>query len=183
MKSMISPALLLSLAGASISSFSVSAQSSMAITISGEVQADSCTPTVSGINGNTLQLQPKTMSQMNASDPSIPGSNITFSVSGCTQNNMWTHFTAADISNGRINTGHPQVQFQIRDLNNGVLGGQVDVGGSAGTSGPSASQGTGVAITGGAASKSYAVHYYRSVPTVTQPGGMSASATYTVKYY
>jgi len=164
------------------------------ITITGQIDEVTCTPVATGttLSGNTLTLAPKQLPALNASDPSVPGGNLVFTLTGCGMssaiNNMWVHFTAGSIDNGRINTNNTQVAFQIRDIDSsGALGGQVDVGGTAAATGPTANQGTPAAFTGSFptrnASKSYAVHYYRKGAIVDQAGTVTATATYTVKYY
>jgi len=170
----------------------VSAQ--VAVTVTGQINEVTCTPVVTGttLSGNTLTLASIQLPALNAADPSVPGGNLTFTLTGCGSslaiNNMWVHFTASSITGGRINTNNSEVAFQIRDINSGgALGGQVDVGGTAAATGPSANQGTPADFTGTFpsrnAAKSYAVHYYRKGATVSQAGTVTASATYAVKYY
>jgi len=184
-------ALLLALAAAA--SASIPAMAQVNITINGKIQEAVCTPvmTASGLSSNVLTLPNKQMSDFNAPNMSVTGRDITFTLTGCgmsdTIKNMWVHFTATSITGGRINTNHPQIKFQVRDINAaGTLGNQVNVGGTAAATGPTANQGTAAAFTGTfpnrGAVKKYRVNYYNTA-IVTQAGDITATATYTVKYF
>jgi len=176
-----------------LSATSVPASAQTEITIKGSINEASCTPTLTGtgFSGNTLTLPAKELSDFSAANTSVAGRDITFTLANCGKSvaisNMWVHFTATSVTSGRINTSHPQVQFQIRDINaSGALGNQVNVGGTAADTGPTSNQGTAAAFTGTfpnrAAVKKYSVRYYNTA-IVTQAGTFEAKATYTVKYF
>jgi len=160
------------------------------VTITGEIKDVVCTPTINGSLGlNTLGLADIPVSALNAPNPpSVFGNTLVFSLSECDVSaaieHMWVHFTADSISDGRINTNLSEVAFQIIDS---ATGNQVDVGGTAGSTGPTSNQGTFTTFSdtfpSRSATKSYAVHYYRKGASVTQTGEVTANATYTVKYF
>jgi len=185
-------ALLLTMAAAATTSIPALAQ--VNINIKGKILEVSCTPVLTasdGLAGNILTLPNKNMSAFTTVNQSLLGRDLIFTLTDCGAstaiNNMWVHFTASNITNGRINTDHPQIQFQIRDIDaSGTLGAQVNVGGTAAATGPSANQGTAAAFTGTfpsrGAVKKYRVNYFNPV-LVTQAGDITASVTYTVKYF
>jgi len=184
------------------------AQHTLTLNVSGEVMSDpppppppACTPNIpsgshtrqlvpgGSVIGNVVTLPKVTLDKLNAALKTAGDITITFRATGCTGssiNNMWVHFTSANVdSNGRIiPSGNNQVRFEIR--NNNTSGTLVRVGGSAGNQ-PNSNQGTAAPFSGSytnsrSADKSYGVRYYAH-EAVTGPAVVSASVTANFKYY
>jgi len=187
--------LLAALVIAPATSFSAWAQ--ITVTVTGEIQEATCTPSLTGTNvsANSIVLEPAQLTDLDVAGKTAKPRTITFVLANCGMstaiNNMWVHFMNADIngiSAGRLNTNNPDVAFQIMDVpTGGGAGNQVNVdGGIYGGSAPASNHGTAAPFTGTqgsrAANKSYIVQYYAKAP-VTQAGAVSAQVVYTVKYF
>jgi len=183
------------LLGAGLCAASWAACAQVNFTINGEIKDVTCTPTLtgSGYSGTTLTLPSVDLADLDAPGKTAGESTINFAFSNCAmsinKSNMWVHFTSPQVDGaGRIipTTGTVLVRFEIRDVTStGAMGNPVRANGTAGTH-PTSGQGTPAALTGSypsrSVSKSYIVRYYAN-QAVTQAGTVSASATYTVKYY
>jgi len=185
---------LLSLAACAALSTSALAQSTGTLNINGFISPVSCTPTLSGgaISGNTLTLPDAFIDTLNSSGATAGQTPFTFELSGCTTsvgiNNMWVHFSGSNVDgSGRITptSGSNNIRFELL---NGPGGSVISAGGTAGATGPSASQGTAAQFSGAnpnrSASKTYAVRYYaQNALTLADVGAVSSSVTYSVQYY
>jgi len=171
-------------------SVSAQPQTMIPLVITGTIEEAACTPTLSGdgLSGSTLTLQPALQTELDQAGKTTGGQTITFTLVNCSMastaaNNMWVHFSSANVEAGRIVSSNPEVHFEI--LNDTVSGNQVHAGGTAADE-PDANQGTAAPFTGTepdrGAVKHYVIRYYASQP-VTQVGTVSADATYEVKYY
>jgi len=182
---------------AACAAMSAPALAQVNFTINGMIEEAVCTPTVSASNsrwtGNVLTLPTVKLIDLDEATKTAGDTQITFDLPGCGKSSsishMWVHFESGSVDGaGRIipTTGTGWVRFEIRDVDSsGVMGNLVRAGGTA-TDQPGSGQGTAAAFTGTYpsrnASKSYIFRYYAN-QAVTIAGTVSASATYTVKYY
>jgi len=190
---------LLALASCAALTTSALAQSSGTLNINGSISPVSCTPVLSGanLNGNTLTLPDAHIDVLNTSQ-TAGDTAFTFDWAGCTTslgvNNAWVHFGAGGSNidgTGRIvpTAGSQNIRFE---LTNGLGGTPIAAGGpvTTGLLNPTAAQGTSAAFSGAqtdtnrAASKTYAVRYYRQNTLVAADiGPVSSTVAYTVKYH
>jgi len=185
---------LLALASCTALSAQALAQSTGTLDIKGFISPVSCTPNLTGgaISGNTLTMPDAFVDNLNAAGATTGETSFSFDLSGCTTsagiNNMWVHFSGSNVDGaGRLQpaSGSANLRFE---LVNGPGGTPIVAGGTAGTGGPTGTQGTAVAFSGTnpnrSASKTYAVRYYaQNALTTADIGAASTAVTYTVQYY
>jgi len=166
------------------------------------VKQSVCTPNiqrqlvpVSGVvTSNSVKL-PDVYTDDLITEGTKTGVNVTFRASGCTGNvnNMWVHFTSANVEAGRIvpkigNTSNTSSTLRFEIRNNDINGTLITVGGSAGSS-PNSNQGTATSFSGShpvdhhrIANKSYGISYYvKSAGTTANT--YKADVVANFKYY
>jgi len=165
------------------------------IRFEGLITASVCTPALSGpsVNGTTVTLDATTTAALANQGDTDKETPFTITVtcptllSGATQ--FWAHFEGGSVnSDGRFDTevGSDNVSFQLL---NGLGGAVIVAGGSVGTAGPGANQGTGSSIFNtdsapASAAKTYAVQYYAENGLTNADAGLvSSTGTYTVHFY
>jgi len=186
---------LLSLAICAAASSAALAQSSGTITINGMITDTSCAVNITGpsVNTNVIPLQNAAVSDLGTIGATAKPENFTFELTGCpaTSTGVWAHFYGTNVNpGGRLNdtlsvpdpaTGRTNVSFQLLD---GAA--PITAGGTASSTGPSATQGTAVpdaAFVGGAANKTYTVRYYAEVGlTNADIGPVSSLVLYNLHY-
>jgi len=172
--------------------FAAWAQHEVFVNINGELKQPACTPNLQGqmVSGNAVSLPDVYTDDLNAQNKVYGNVTLHFRASGCTGNvnNMWVHFTSANVDgNGRIIPNNSSsLRFEI--LNDNVNGTLIRVGGSAANS-PNSNQGTAVLFSGAdpltnpdrVADKYYGIRYYAQAAVPARD--YSASVTANFKYY
>jgi len=170
-------------------------------TVNGTITDVVCTPDVvgshwsgSGSNG-TVTLNNAKSNQLETAGDTAEAAQIDFIVTACarSENYMWVYFESDQVDAGRIvpTAGAAfaidRVRFEIRDAS---TGNKINVSATGAGTGnvPGSGQGLPVQLTGSTgnrgATKSYIIQYYAQQGlTAAHSGSMSATATYTVKYF
>jgi len=170
---------------------------SVTITVSGQINEPSCTPTLTGprVTGNAIVLEDADTTDFPSQYSTAKPTRITFALTGCGKqsvNNMWVHFNSTNVSDGIMvpTTGPTTVGFEIVDVDSSgtSTGNRVHAGGGVVTT-PNANQGTAAPLSATStwpnrtASKSYDVRYIRTSATAPEAGAISTQATYQVIFY
>jgi len=169
-------------------------------TVNGTIVDVVCTPDVvgshwSGSGGNgTVTLDNVRVNQLEAAGDTAEAAQIDFVVTACAKASvtyMWVYFESDQTDAGRIvpssGAALDRLRFEIRDAGTGNKINVSATGTGAGNA-PISGQGIPVQLSGPpgnrSATKSYIIQYYASQGlTHIHTGHVSASTTYTVKYF